>query len=112
MPYVPGARRSWRSTTSSSEGSVAVMKLYTYFRSSAAYRVRIALHLKGVGYEVVAKHLLNEGGEHRRSDYLAVNPQGLVPALDDDGVVLSQSLAIIEYLEERFPEPPLLPSQP
>jgi maleylacetoacetate isomerase/maleylpyruvate isomerase len=88
------------------------MKLYTYFRSSAAYRVRIALHYKGVGYEVVPKHLLREGGEHRRTDYLAVNPQGLVPALDDDGVVLGQSLAIIEYLEERFPEPPLLPATP
>jgi len=88
------------------------MKLYTYFRSSAAYRARIALHYKGVGYEVVSKHLLREGGEHRRDDYLDLNPQGLVPAIEDEGVVLSQSLAIIEYLEERYPEPPLLPKNP
>jgi len=88
------------------------LRLYTYWRSSAAYRVRIALALKGLDYESVPRHLLRDGGEQRRPDYLAVNPQGLVPALDDDGVVVTQSLAICEYLEERFPEPALLPAAP
>jgi maleylacetoacetate isomerase len=87
------------------------MKLYTYFRSSAAFRVRIALNLKGVAYEAVPRHLLRSGGEHRTADYLAVNPQGLIPALEDGGIVLTQSLAIVEYLEERFPEPALLPRE-
>jgi maleylacetoacetate isomerase len=85
------------------------LTLYTYWRSSAAYRVRIALALKGLPYASVPRHLLRDGGEHRRADYLAVNPQGLVPALDDDGFVLGQSLAICEYLDELQPEPPLLP---
>ena len=85
------------------------MKLHTYFRSSAAFRVRIALNIKGVAYEAVPRHLLKEGGQHRSADYLAANPQGLIPALEDHGVVLAQSLAIIEYLEETHPEPPLLP---
>ena len=88
------------------------MKLYTYFRSSAAFRVRIALNFKGLSYEAVPKHLLKSGGEHLQQDYLAANPQGLIPALEDGGVVIGQSLAIIEYLEERFPTPPLLPSDP
>lgn len=86
------------------------MKLYTYFRSSAAYRVRIALNLKGLECEQVAVDL--RPGAHRRPEYLALNPQGLVPALEDGGVVLSQSLAIIEYLEETHPQPPLLPREP
>lgn len=86
------------------------MKLYTYFRSSAAYRVRIALHFKGIAYEAVPVDL--RPGAHRRPEYLALNPQGLVPALEDGAAVLSQSLAIIEYLEETHPEPPLLPSAP
>jgi maleylpyruvate isomerase len=86
------------------------MKLYTLFRSSAAYRVRIALNLKRLRYESVPKALVK--GEHRLPDYLSVNPQGLIPALETDGVVLSQSLAIIEYLNERHPEPPLLPETP
>ena len=86
------------------------MKLYTYFRSSAAYRVRIALGLKGIEYQSVAVHLVKEGGQHRKPAYLAVNPAGLVPALEtDDGTLLTQSLAIIEYLDECHPEPPLLP---
>jgi len=88
------------------------MKLYTYFRSSAAFRVRIALNWKGVAYETVPRHLRKGGGQHRHADYLAANPQGLVPALEDDGAVIAQSLAIIEYLEEKFPEPPLLPRDP
>lgn len=86
------------------------MKLFTYFRSSAAYRVRIALNLKGLDYEAVPKHFLRDGGEHRRPDFLALNPQGLIPVLEDQGQVISQSLAIIEYLEERHPEAPLLPA--
>ena len=86
------------------------MKLYTYFRSSAAYRVRIALNLKGVPYEAVPIDL--RPGAHRRPDYLARNPQGLIPALDDAGTVIGQSLAVIEYLEETHPQPPLLPRPP
>lgn len=85
------------------------MKLYTYYRSSAAYRVRIALNLKSLGYDAVPVHLTRAGGEQRLPDYLALNPAGLVPTLDDDGVVLTQSLAIIEYLDETHPEPALLP---
>ena len=88
------------------------MRLYTYWRSSAAYRVRIALNLKGLEVEHVPKHLVREGGEHRLDDYLALNPQGLVPALEHGGRVIAQSLAIIEYLEEIRPYPPLLPHDP
>ena len=86
------------------------MKLYGYFRSSAAYRVRIALGLKGLAYETEFLHLRRR--EHRASAYLELNPQGLVPALEHDGAVLPQSLAIIEYLDEIAPEPPLLPRAP
>ena len=86
------------------------MKLYTFFRSSAAFRVRIALNVKGVHYESVPKVFAKH--EHRAADYLAVNPQGLIPALDVDGSVLSQSLAIIEYLDETHRQPPLLPADP
>lgn len=85
------------------------LRLYTYWRSSAAFRVRIALNLKGLAYESVPKHLLREGGEQRRADYLALNPQGLVPGLEHDGAFIPQSLAICEYLEEIRPTPPLLP---
>jgi maleylacetoacetate isomerase len=85
------------------------MKLYTYFRSSAAYRVRIALNLKGLAYDAVPVHLLRGGGEQLAPAYRAVNPSALVPALEDNGIVLTQSLAIIEYLEEVHPMVPLLP---
>ena len=85
------------------------LQLYTFWRSSASYRVRIALSMKGLDYQSVPKHLLREGGEQRKPDYLAVNPQGLVPALVDDGFVIPQSVAICEYLEELYPAPPLLP---
>ena len=83
------------------------MKLYTYFRSSAAFRVRIALNLKGLAYEPAFIHLAK--GEHRKPEYAAVDPQALLPTLVDDGHALTQSLAIIEYLEEKYPRPALLP---
>jgi len=87
------------------------MKLYTYFRSSAAYRVRIALNLKGLPYEAVPIHLIKDGGRQRAPEFRAVNPQMRVPALAlSSGEVLTQSLAIIEYLDEINPEPPLLPA--
>lgn len=89
------------------------MKLYTYWRSSAAYRVRIALALKGIRAEQVPIHLVRNGGEHRGEAFRAVNPQMRVPALElDDGTVLTQSPAILEYLEEVHPDPPLLPGDP
>ncbi|HXP06238.1 MAG TPA: maleylacetoacetate isomerase [Stellaceae bacterium] len=86
------------------------MKLYGFFRSSAAFRVRIALNLKGLAYEDAFIHTLR--GEQRGGEYLAVNPQGLVPALEADNQTLIQSMAIIEYLDETRPEPPLLPRDP
>jgi maleylacetoacetate isomerase/maleylpyruvate isomerase len=86
------------------------MKLYTYFRSSAAFRVRIALNLKGLAYETTFVHLAK--GEHRGPVYGAVNPQALLPTLEDGGHLLTQSLAILEYLEETHPAPPLLPKDP
>ncbi|HZP74912.1 MAG TPA: maleylacetoacetate isomerase [Pseudolabrys sp.] len=87
------------------------MKLYSYFRSSAAYRVRIALNLKGIAYETASIHLIKEGGLNRKPEYRAVNPQMRVPALAlSSGEVLIQSMAIIEYLDEVYPEPPLLPA--
>jgi maleylacetoacetate isomerase len=84
------------------------VKLYTYFRSSAAFRVRIALNLKGLAYEPAFVHLPK--GEHRKPDYAAIDPQALLPTLVDGERALSQSLAIIEYLEETRPEPRLLPA--
>ncbi len=86
------------------------MKLYTYFRSSAAFRVRIALNLKGLAYEPAFVHLAK--GEHLLPAYAKVNPQGLLPALEVDGALLAQSIAIMEYLEESHPQPPLLPRDP
>jgi maleylacetoacetate isomerase len=88
------------------------MKLYTFFRSSASYRVRIALNLKGLDYQQVPIHLRRGGGEQFSAAYRAINPQELVPALEDDGKIFTQSLAIIEYLEEKYPQPALLPSDP
>ncbi|HEX7965556.1 MAG TPA: maleylacetoacetate isomerase [Gammaproteobacteria bacterium] len=89
------------------------MRLYTYFRSSAAYRVRIALNLKGLKPEQRFVHLVKEGGQQHKPEFRAVNPQGFVPALvDDQDHVLTQSIAIIEYLEETHPNPPLLPKDP
>jgi maleylacetoacetate isomerase len=86
------------------------MKLYSYFRSSAAFRVRIALNLKNLDFETAAIHLRRN--DQSKSDYRGINPQGLVPALEDGGQTLIQSLAIIAYLDEVHPEPPLLPRDP
>jgi maleylacetoacetate isomerase len=89
------------------------VKLYTYFRSSAAYRVRIALNLKGLAYEAISIHLTKDGGVQHSAPFRAVNPQGRVPALAlDNGDTITQSLAIIEYLDETHPKPPLLPADP
>jgi len=86
------------------------VKLYSYFRSSAAYRARIALNLKGLAYEMTSVHLTKDGGHNRRPEFRAVNPQMRVPVLvTDGGDTLIQSLAIIEYLDETHPDPPLLP---
>jgi maleylacetoacetate isomerase len=89
------------------------VRLYSYFRSSAAYRVRIALNLKGIAYDTISVHLVKDGGHNRRPEFRAVNPQMRVPVLvTDDGDKLIQSLAIIEYLDETHPQPPLLPKDP
>ena len=85
-------------------------KLYTYWRSSAAYRVRIALNLKGIDYEPIPVSLKPGDDEHRRDEYRAINPQMLVPFFDDGKVAIGQSMAILEYLEEAYPDKPLLPS--
>ncbi|MDX1901768.1 MAG: maleylacetoacetate isomerase [Gammaproteobacteria bacterium] len=85
------------------------MKLYDYFRSSACFRVRIALNVKALSYEKISIHLVNHGGEQRSPEYQAINPQALVPTLQDDDKTLTQSLAIIEYLNDQYPTPPLLP---
>jgi maleylacetoacetate isomerase len=87
-----------------------MLKLYTYFRSSAAYRVRIALNLKGLAYETAPVHLLRNGGEKLQEHYRKINPAGLVPSLQDGERILTQSLAIMEYLDEAYPGNPLLPS--
>ena len=84
--------------------------LYTYFRSSAAYRVRIALLLKGLDHTYVPVHLLRNGGEQRSATYSALNPAQLVPTLVDGDLVLGQSVAIMEYLEEAYPTPALMPT--
>jgi len=84
--------------------------LYTYWRSSAAYRIRIALNLKGLPYEARPVSLIEDGGAHLKSDYRAVSPQAQLPTLVDDGHVVRQSVAILEYLEETRPEPPLMPA--
>lgn len=86
------------------------LRLYSYWRSSAAYRVRIGLNLKGLPYEIVPIHLLRDGGQQRTPEFRQVNPQGLVPVLQHGNRQLRQSLAILEYLDETWPERPLLPA--
>ncbi len=89
------------------------MKLYSYFRSSAAYRVRIALNLKGLPYDMTFVHLTKDGGHHKKPEYQAINPQMRVPSLAlDNGEIITQSLAMIEYIDEIHPQPPLLPKDP
>ena len=88
------------------------MKLYTYFRSSAAYRVRIALNLKGLTAELIPVHLVRNGGEHLTAQYKDLNPNAVVPTLVDHGTALTQSIAIIEYLDEVYPAINLLPKDP
>jgi maleylacetoacetate isomerase len=87
------------------------LTLYTYFRSSCSYRVRIAMALKGLPYSSEYIHLIEDGGRNWSQEYLAMNPQGLVPMLKDGAILLTQSLAIIEYLDHTCPQPPLLPSR-
>lgn len=88
------------------------MKLYDYYRSSACYRVRIALGIKNIPYEKIEIHLVNNGGEQNSPSYHKINPQGLVPSIEINGHIISQSLAIIDYLEEVYPGVPLLPEDP
>ena len=83
--------------------------LHNYFRSSSAYRVRIALNLKGLGYDYASVHLNRNGGEQFGAPFMALNPQQLVPVLSEQGIHISQSLAIIEYLDEQYPQQPILP---
>jgi maleylacetoacetate isomerase len=85
-----------------------MLKLYDYFRSSACFRVRIALNLKGLDYEAIPIHLVNNGGEQHSASYQKINPQNLVPSLQEGNHILTQSLAIIEYLQETYPSPSLL----
>jgi len=87
-----------------------MIKLYSYWRSSAAYRVRIALNLKKLKHEIVPVNMLKDGGEQHTEEYKSINPQGLVPALLDGALVLTQSMAILEYLEDNYPAPSLLPA--
>lgn len=89
-----------------------MLKLHTYFRSSAAYRVRIALNLKNLEYEAIPVHLVKDGGQQLSAGYRRINPAAMVPSLVDREMAFSQSLAIIEYLDETYPYPPLLPGDP
>lgn len=89
-----------------------MLKLYSYWRSTAAYRVRIALNLKRLSYQTISVHLVKDGGEQHKPEYREKNPQGLVPLLDDNGQLITQSLAICEYLDETHDGPKLLPDEP
>lgn len=88
-----------------------MIKLFSYWRSTAAYRVRIALNLKQVAYTQEVVDLIKDGGEQYQPEYQAINPQGLVPALVDGDISIGQSMAILEYLEEKYPQPALLPKE-
>ncbi len=92
--------------------SMPALELYHYWRSSASYRVRIALNLKGLDYHIHPIHLLEDGGQQHNADYRRINPQALVPTLVHNGHAVGQSLAIMEYLDEVFPDNPLLPKEP
>lgn len=87
-----------------------IMKFYDYYRSTACYRVRIVLALKAIAYEKIEVHLVNQGGEQHHPDYNQINPQELIPTLIDDGMSINQSLAIIDYLNEKYPHPAIYPS--
>jgi maleylacetoacetate isomerase len=87
------------------------MKLYSYYRSVSAYRVRLALAIKGLAYDYVPVHLVKNGGEQHTPEYKALNPQSMVPTLQDGDLTITQSLAIIAYLDEKYPEPALLPKK-
>lgn len=89
-----------------------MLKLYSYWRSTAAYRVRTALNIKRLSYSIIPIHLVKDGGEQHKPEYAEKNPQELVPLLDDNGKLLSQSMAICEYLEDVYEGPSLLPSEP
>ena len=88
------------------------MKIYGYWRSTAAYRVRIALAIKNIDAEYVAVDLVKDGGEQHQPAYREINPQGLVPALETNDKIITQSVAILEYLEEQYPEPTILSTEP
>ena len=88
------------------------MKLYDYFRSTACYRVRIALNFKNLDYEKINIHLIHDGGMQHTKEYQELNPQSLVPSLELNNQIITQSLAIIELLEDLYPNPPLLPEDP
>lgn len=100
------------STETKPSAGLPTLKLYGYWRSSAAYRVRIALNLKRLAFENLPVHLVKDGGQQHSAEYRALNPQALVPLLVDGNERISQSLAILEYLEEIFPLPSLLPGAP
>lgn len=89
-----------------------MLKLYSYWRSTAAYRVRTALNIKRLSYSIIPIHLVKDGGEQHKPEYAEKNPQELVPLLDDNGKLLSQSMAICEYIDEAYDGPKLLPSEP
>jgi maleylacetoacetate isomerase len=89
-----------------------MIELYNYYRSTASFRVRIALNLKGIEYKAIPTHLINNGGEQHSADYKKLNPHELVPLFKDGDRIISQSLAIIEYLDEVYPNPALLPQEP
>jgi maleylacetoacetate isomerase len=89
-----------------------MLKLYSYFRSSASYRARIALHWKGLPFEYLPVHLVKDGGQQLRPEYRAINPMGHVPALDHDGFLVAETMAILQYLDDIFPGKQLFPSDP
>src|SRR5260370_42222355 len=120
MPFgeLPSPRKEWDSDANDQvrldapRCPVSSLRLHSYWRSSASYRVRIALECKGVDFEYVPVHLVRSGGEQYSPEYCALNPQSRVPALESPDGMLTQSMAILEWLEEAYPEPALLPRNP